>query len=122
LHSANLSTNKFSGPIGMFATRNYTLQVLDLSLNQFTGTIPASVFAQPVLQAVILSQNCFRGSLPASMCANDKREDIVLDLLTGNCGTADGDIFQGIILAHYMLGTIPSCIWNSSTIRTLHLL
>jgi Leucine-rich repeat (LRR) protein len=123
LESANLSTNKFSGPIELSAAGNLTsLQVLDLSLNRFTGTIPASVFTLPVLQTVILSQNCFSGSLPASMCLNDNLENIVLDLLTGNCGTADGDIFPGIVLRHYMTGTIPSCIWNSSSIRILHLL
>jgi Leucine-rich repeat (LRR) protein len=123
LQSANLSTNMLSGAVDVFASSNFTsLQVLDLSSNRFSGTIPASIFALPVLQSVILSQNCFSGSLPSSMCLSNKLSNIVMDVLTGNCGSKYGDVFQGKVLKHYMTGTIPACIWNSSTIRTLHLL
>jgi hypothetical protein len=55
------------------------------------------------------------------MCLNENLISIVLDLLTGNCGSRSDALFQGIVLAHYMTGTIPSCLWSSSSIRTLHL-
>jgi Leucine-rich repeat (LRR) protein len=122
MQSMNLSANMFSGDISIFGFTNFTsLQVLDLSLNRFSGTLPASLFSLPALQSVILSQNCFSGSLPSSMCMNNKLRSIVLDLLTGSCGSRSGEVFQGIVLAHYMTGTIPSCIWSTSSIRTLHL-
>jgi Leucine-rich repeat (LRR) protein len=122
MQSINLSANMFSGDISIFSAQNFTLlQVLDLSLNRFSGTLPASVFSLPALHSVVLSQNCFSGSLPSSMCLNNKLRSIVLDLLTGSCGSRSGFIFRGIVLAHYMTGTIPSCLWSSSSIRTLHL-
>jgi Leucine-rich repeat (LRR) protein len=122
MQSFNLSANMISGDIGIFSFKNFTsLQVLDLSLNRFSGTLPAAVFRLPALQSVVLSQNCFSGSLPSSMCLNENLISIVLDLLTGNCGSRSDALFQGIVLAHYMTGTIPSCLWSSSSIRTLHL-
>jgi Leucine-rich repeat (LRR) protein len=122
LKSLNLSGNLFSGDINIFSGKNFaSLQVLDLSLNRFSGTLPASVFSLPDLQSVILSQNCFSGNLPSSMCLTEKLKSIVLDLLTSSCGSRSGHIFRGIVLKHYMAGTIPSCIWSSSSIRTLHL-
>jgi Leucine-rich repeat (LRR) protein len=121
LQSVNVSINQLSGAIDVFCSSNFSfLQTLDLSLNQFTGTIPESVFFLRVLKTLILSQNCFRGSLPSTMC-NNKLENVVLDLLTGNCA-ADNGGFQGFVLANYMTGSIPACIWSSSWIRTLHLL
>jgi Leucine-rich repeat (LRR) protein len=123
LQSANLSGNMFSGEMEVFAVRNFTsLQVLDLSGNRFSGTISPSVFALPVLQSLVLSQNCFSGSLPSSMCLSDKLSSIMMDILTGNCNNKVSNVFQGKVLSNYMTGTIPSCIWNSSSIRTLHLL
>jgi hypothetical protein len=113
--------NMFSGDINIFTSKNFTLlQVLDLSLNKFSGTLPASVFCLPDLHSLVLSQNCFSGSLPSSMCLNNKLRSIVLDLLTGNCGLRSGEVFQGIVLGHYMTGTIPSWLWSSSSIQTLH--
>jgi Leucine-rich repeat (LRR) protein len=123
LQAANVSTNSFSGSIHMFASKNLTsLEVLDLSSNRFSGIIPNSLFSLSVLQTVILSQNCFSGSLPPSMCVNGKLEHIILDLLTGNCGAVDGGIFQGFVLDRSIKGTIPSCLWSSSSIQMLHLL
>jgi hypothetical protein len=123
LQSINLSTNLLSGNIDVFMHKNFTsLRVLDLSLNQLGGTVPGAVFSLPALQSVVLSQNCFSGSLSTLMCMNGELSSIVMDVLTGNCGTRDGDIFQGTILKNYMTGTIPACIWNSSALRTLHLL
>jgi Leucine-rich repeat (LRR) protein len=122
MQSMNLSVNMFSGDIDLFAFENFTsLQVLDISLNSYSGTLPSAVFTLPALSSVVLSQNCFSGSLPSSMCLNKKLRSIVLDLLTGSCGSRSGEVFQGIVLAHYMTGTIPSCLWSSSSIRTLHL-
>jgi Leucine-rich repeat (LRR) protein len=122
IQSINLSANVFSGDISILSFENFTsLQVLDISLNRISGTLPESVFCLPELRSVVFSQNCFSGSLPSSMCSNKKLRSIVLDLLTGSCGSRSGEVFQGIVLAHYMTGTIPSCLWSSSSIQTLHL-
>jgi hypothetical protein len=121
LQSANLSTNMLSGDMSVFSTHFGYLEVLDLSLNRFTGTIPPTVLL-PDLHSIILGENCFSGSLPPSICWNPVLRSVVMDVLTGNCGTRDSTVFQGTVLKKYVTGTIPSCIWNSSSIRTLHLL
>jgi Leucine-rich repeat (LRR) protein len=125
LQYLNLSSNMLSGSIAVSVQKNLSsrsfVSSLDLSKNHFCGTIPESLFVLPLLQTVILSQNCFSGTLPSSMCLNHNLENVVLDLLTGNCGSTTG-YFQGFVLRKYMRGTIPACIWNSSSIRILHLL
>jgi Leucine-rich repeat (LRR) protein len=122
LQYLNLSFNEFTGPSDVLASKNFSfLQVVDLSNNHFSGTIPESLFVPPSLLTIIGSQNCFSGSLPSSICSLEGLENIVLDLLTGNCASS-GRSVGGFVLRHYMIGTIPSCIWNSSSIRILHLL
>jgi Leucine-rich repeat (LRR) protein len=124
LQSLNLSTNRLTGSIDSLNGQNGSLQqllVLDISNNQFTGNISDSVFLLPSIQTVILSQNCFHGTLPSSICASARLTNVVLDLLTGNCGDAVQG-FRGFVLRHYIPGTIPSCIWNSTSIKVLHLL
>jgi Leucine-rich repeat (LRR) protein len=123
LQSANLSTNRLSGPVEAFSTNSFlSLYVLDLSLNRFSGTLPESLFSLPKLHTVILSQNCFIGSLPTAICLNDKLQNVIFDLLTGNCAGVRDNVFRSVVLLRYMSGTIPPCIWNSSSLRTLHLL
>jgi Leucine-rich repeat (LRR) protein len=124
LQSLNLSTNRLTGSIDAFRYLNGSLRqllVLDISNNQFSGNLSDSVFLLPSIQTVILSQNCFHGTLPTSICASTSLTNVVLDLLTANCGDAIHG-FRGFVLRHYVLGTIPSCIWNSSSIQVLHLL
>jgi Leucine-rich repeat (LRR) protein len=122
LQYLNLSYNEFTGPVEILASVNFSvLQVIDLSNNRFTGTLTTSLFLLPKLQTVVASQNCFSGSLPWSLCLNDKLENVVLDLLTANCGSNGGPL-EGYVLRQYMLGTIPACIWNTTSLRVLHLL
>jgi hypothetical protein len=92
-----------------------------MSKNHFVGAVTDAIFILPSLQTIILSQNCFSGTLPSSICLNHNLENVVLDLLTGNCVGTVG-FFQGFVLNQYMIGSIPTCIWNSSWIRTLHLM
>jgi Leucine-rich repeat (LRR) protein len=122
LAGLNLSANKLYGPIDAInsdSTKN--LQSLDLSNNYFKGTLAGTVFMISSLETIILSQNCFSGSLPDAICGKSNLENIVMDLLTGNCDSSV-HVFQGFVLSRYMTGTIPGCVWNSSTIRLLHLL
>jgi Leucine-rich repeat (LRR) protein len=122
LQYLNLSFNQYSGPVEPLTRQNFSfLEVVDLSNNHFVGTLPAGIFMLPSLQTIVASQNCFSGRLPWSMCHNSNLENIVLDLLTGNCGSNAG-VLQGFVLRQYMVGTIPACIWNTSSIRVLHLL
>jgi Leucine-rich repeat (LRR) protein len=120
LEVLNVSQNRLSGP-AVIADSLAALLVLDLSKNHFTGSIAASLFMHASLQTVILSENCFSGTLPESICFSDGLENIVLDLLTGNCKNTKVDL-PGFILPYYLHGTIPSCIWNSSSIQVLHLI
>jgi Leucine-rich repeat (LRR) protein len=118
----NLSSNKLTGSIDRIGDLSMgSLQSLDLSKNRFKGALVDSIFLPPSLRTIILSQNCFSGTLPSSMCANQRLENVIMDLLTGNCGTST-NLFQGFVLSRYMTGTIPGCLWNSSSIRILHLL
>jgi Leucine-rich repeat (LRR) protein len=121
----NVSSNMLSKSISIANDTVLSLQqlqVLDMSNNRFSGSLVDALFALPSLRTIILSQNCFGGTLPTSLCWNNILENIVLDLLTANCGDTSIGIFQGVVVRQYMQGTIPSCIWNSSTIHTLHLL
>jgi hypothetical protein len=121
----NVSSNELSGSIEVSVAGSslQNLTVLDMSNNHFVGTLSDTMFLLPSLQTIILSQNCFSGSLPYSLCQNHNLENIMLDLLTGNCARSrTSSVFRGFVLRQYMDGTVPACVWNSSTIRTLHLL
>jgi Leucine-rich repeat (LRR) protein len=120
----NVSDNAFTGSIKLVAEKNslQLLQVLDMSKNRFSGTLDDSLFALPSLKTVVLSQNCLSGSLPASLCTGGNLTNVILDLLTANCERAGGGIVQGLVLHQYMRGSIPACVWNSTSIRTLLLL
>jgi hypothetical protein len=124
LMTLNVSNNALTGTLEALVGNDSLalLEVLDASNNLFTGTLSDSVFLLPSLNTIILSQNCFSGSLPLSLCSNSSAENVILDLLTANCGSMGSKVLQGFVLRQYMRGSIPSCIWNSSTIRTLHLL
>jgi hypothetical protein len=124
LKTLNVSNNALTGTLEALVGNNSIplLEVLDASNNRFTGTLSDSIFFLPSLMSIILSQNCFSGSLPLSLCSNSSAENVILDLLTANCGSMGSKVLQGFVLRRYMHGSIPSCIWNSSTIRTLHLL
>jgi Leucine-rich repeat (LRR) protein len=120
----NVSSNSLSGTIAI-SGNNISLSkllVLDMSNNRFSGTLADSFFELPSLQSIVLSQNCFSGTLPSTICMNENISNVILDLLTANCGGVNISPFQGFVLRRYMLGTIPLCVWNSSSIRTLHLI
>jgi Leucine-rich repeat (LRR) protein len=122
LKSLNLSSNRLSGRVDFLVSKNNTFkleQTFDLSNNLFAGTLADGLFLLAGLRTIILSQNCFSGTLPSSLCENKDLENVVLDLLTGNCGSASS-ILRGSTLRHYMQGTVPNCLWNSSSMRVLH--
>jgi Leucine-rich repeat (LRR) protein len=120
LSSLNFSSNRLSGSVN-FLLGAPSLEIVDLSNNYFVGTLPENAFTQlQSLQTIVLSQNCFMGSLPTTICEVQNLTYAVLDTLTGNCGRAF--IFlPGNILRQNMDGSIPSCLWNSSRLRVLHL-
>jgi Leucine-rich repeat (LRR) protein len=127
VQAINFSSNKLTGPLDISTEKknssdslNY-LQSVDLSNNRLTGTVDGSLFLLPSLQTVFLSRNCFSGSISDSICGNSALQYIVLDLLTANCGGGTTGL-SGFVLTHYLDGVIPSCIWNSTSIRVLHLL
>jgi Leucine-rich repeat (LRR) protein len=126
MRALNMSSNFLAGHIDPVFndTSSALLRLLDISNNKFSGTLSASLFELPSLQTVILSQNCFSGSLPTTLCGNSNLEYIVLDLLTANCGNAVASIplLQGFVLRRLVDGSIPSCIWNMSSIKLLHLI
>jgi Leucine-rich repeat (LRR) protein len=120
----NISSNRIVGSLGSLVSTNGSLGLLgslDVSNNHFSGTLPFDLFVLPSLQTVVLSHNCVRGSIPSSICDNSNLQNIVLNVLTGNCGKIMSG-FNGFVLGRYLVGTIPNCIWNSATIQVLHLL
>jgi Leucine-rich repeat (LRR) protein len=122
LTGLNLSDNRLSGQIDNIGDFSLSmLQSLDLSENYFRGKLPYSLFTLQSLKTIVLTQNCFSGTLPSSMCLNSNLSSILLDLLTGNCAR-ESDVFKGFVLNRYLQGSIPDCVWNSSSISLLHLL
>jgi Leucine-rich repeat (LRR) protein len=127
LQALNFSTNQLSGPITFLVpTSNRSLTILqsvDISSNYFSGSILADLFSElPKLQTVILSQNCFGSTIPSTLCDSNKLENILIDVLTGNCGNAVEWLpFRGVVAKKFMLGSIPECVWNSSTIKIFHM-
>ena len=91
--------------------------------NLFTGTIPSALFQLP-LNVLALSINCFDGELPESIC--DATDTLVVFSGDGlgaspRCTSFFQTPFFGITLFNGMGGTIPSCMFESSTLQMLHL-
>jgi Leucine-rich repeat (LRR) protein len=128
LQSLNLSSNLFSGlitPSAFQVEKLVILRSVDLSNNFLGGILNSSLFTLPKLQTLSLSQNCFSGAVPYLICQSNAIENLVLDALTQNCGSGIPSwlqfVFKGFIPTHFMEGSIPSCIWEMSTLQVLHL-
>jgi Leucine-rich repeat (LRR) protein len=130
LQSLTLSDNSFVGPIDILkqnASRHFeALQSIALDINSFSSTLPFDIFQLPHLQTLILNQNCFQGSIPSSICNAKHLQNLVLDSLTQNCGNRIPAgiefVMPGFVPKHFMEGSIPTCLWNMSTLQVLRVL
>jgi Leucine-rich repeat (LRR) protein len=137
-----LQQNQFSGDLDTLFSVNaskvkdasnlYLLSTIDLSDNGFTGTLPAKLFSLPLIDSIALVKNCFHGSIPAEICdgVTNAQRLTVLDLDGLTSGTAcQQPVFGGAtsffhskaFTSAFMLGTIPSCLFQFPALRTLHL-
>jgi Leucine-rich repeat (LRR) protein len=127
IQSLNMSKNAVTGSIEALMVNSSALSLLqsvDLSQNSLRGHLPSSIFLLPTLQTIVLSQNCFSGSIPDAICLGTKLENVVMDVLTANCGNLIDEIplFKGFVPKQLMSGRVPSCVWNSTTLKVLHML
>jgi hypothetical protein len=64
------------------------------------------------LQTLVLSSNCISGTLPNRICASPNLTNLILDGIQTNCKHAS---------SHSSHGSIPSCIFSTPQLQTLHL-
>lgn len=133
-YELNLSTNAFTGTVPSVLGEigsdyikngtgiNFIGVVIDLSKNSLTGTIPPELFTAQ-MQTISLFSNCFHGSIPSAICSASNVRSLIMDLLTSGegCGKIVLAEFKGTFATHLMEGTVPSCVWSLSELRTLHL-
>eukprot|EP01036_Dinobryon_divergens_P030042 gene30042-39233_t len=120
--------NNFTGPIGQIFNSSVQriLSDIDLSSNSLSGTLPADVFSLKSLNSFAAVSNCITGSLPMSICEADQLNFLALDGMNtaANCRKP---IFPAIkwlttyTRVHNLEDGIPSCVFNLSSLQTLHL-
>jgi hypothetical protein len=138
LSTFNVSNNRFFGSLSDLFTADIKQQVpvfsfpemeyLDISNNSFSGTIPDAVFMPPMLTTVAMETNCFSGSLPTTICSPQSLQSLVMNSIsTSNAcrlrlpGKYLNRLFQGILTSKRISGTLPTCLWSMSALKTLHL-
>ncbi|XP_038697985.1 receptor-like protein 7 [Tripterygium wilfordii] len=76
LHSLDLSSNQFTGPINEFQFQS--LEELGLGGNKLNGSVPSSIFNLVNLTLLDLSSSSFSGTLDVSMFSNLKNLQVLL--------------------------------------------
>jgi hypothetical protein len=102
---------------------------LDISSNRFTGTIPANFFGNRTLslKSFAASSNCLSGSIPDTICTLTQLQSLSLDGLSTaeNCRvplfSAVSPYFNAFMVRYFIQGTIPSCLFELTTLQLLHL-
>eukprot|EP01038_Epipyxis_sp_PR26KG_P005272 gene5272-7324_t len=123
-----LHNNRFEGSLSYIvnATTQLFLENLDVSDNEFTGVIPTDPFQMPSLLTFAAVVNCLHGSIPKSICESKALNVLALD------GLATASVCRKLFFpwlkskSSYELidpfrGIIPRCLFNMSTLTTLHL-
>lgn len=128
--SMNISTNRFTGaielpyfdPLGIENTANSSLLFADFSQNIFTGSIPMFFFNYyPHLVQLSLSANCFSGSISSLICNTGGMVTLLMDDLAAGSFCHRSYTDQAFHSYGLMEGSIPACIWNVKSLKTLHL-
>jgi Leucine-rich repeat (LRR) protein len=130
LEYLNISYNAFkSGIDDFFNTQSSSqvtsrLSIVDVSNNRFTGTLPIGLFKNYAnIQIISAGINCFNGQLPDSICSLQILEILILDAV-GGAPSCIKKIIPGLSayeLQNKIDGSIPLCLFNMSSLQTLHL-
>jgi hypothetical protein len=122
LSTVFLQDNSFIGdPSKILSSKQSFLQTIDISNNQFSGTISPAFFKLPLLNTLAAVKNCFHGTLPAEICHSETLSTLVFDGLSSSKACIRRIPYTKTYLTTNMEGTIPSCIFNMSQLRLLHL-
>jgi hypothetical protein len=125
LTSLFLNGNALSGSLqGVFnATAQAHITTIELSDNQFIGTLPDEIFQIADLSTFAAVSNCFSGSLPQSVCGSHSMNTLILDGLrsASSCRATILGMSSHYVLIDRIQGGLPSCLFNLSSLRTLHL-
>eukprot|EP00603_Paraphysomonas_imperforata_P015088 CAMPEP_0114455140 /NCGR_PEP_ID=MMETSP0104-20121206/2944_1 /TAXON_ID=37642 ORGANISM="Paraphysomonas imperforata, Strain PA2" /NCGR_SAMPLE_ID=MMETSP0104 /ASSEMBLY_ACC=CAM_ASM_000202 /LENGTH=1477 /DNA_ID=CAMNT_0001627547 /DNA_START=33 /DNA_END=4466 /DNA_ORIENTATION=+ len=102
------------------------LQVVDIGDNRFSGSVPEEFFRLPRLRYFAITKGCYDGDLPHAICDASSLESLILEGL--HAGVECNDVFWdplGILNDAYISfvdpSTIPACVWDLPSLRTLHL-
>jgi Leucine-rich repeat (LRR) protein len=120
-----LPANRFHGSLEPLIGPEFGSLILtiDISDNAFTGTLPADIFAFPSLQHFAAAVNCLHGSLQLFMCDAQELEVLALDGV-GAAVDCQLDYFpwtNSYGLLNGIHGSLPSCLFEMSKLKTLHL-
>ena len=124
-----IQNNRFVGSIGHIinASHQKSIRNLDFSGNLFSGQLPADIFATSQLVSFGAVSNCFSGTLPDAICDAANLEVLAVDgmSVTDECSVeyvASSWFSAGSYgMEHVIEGTVPSCLFEMSKIRVLHL-
>eukprot|EP01034_Spumella_vulgaris_P028236 gene28236-35059_t len=124
--------NSFSGPLtSLFvsnATARVSLSFVDVSNNALTGTLPDKLFMYAIdtLESFAAASNCITGSISELICDVKYLTFLDLDGLSTAkpCRQqifAHTSVSQSFVLKNQVSEGIPQCLFNMSSLETLHL-
>jgi len=117
-----IQSNLLSGSLNnLFKSKK--LQLLQVSDNYFSGTLPEDLFSLQSLQIFSAVSNCIHGSLPNMICNAISLTVLALDgLMRSTSCYSKQSIQQSLYIRNrFIVGGIPACIYNMSSLTTLHL-
>jgi hypothetical protein len=129
LNEIVVGENEFSGKIFDQLTSNH-LKVVNIANNLFTGTIPEAFFTLNPLQIFLAGSNCIDGTIPNSICDSHLNLTILDMTSTGGNPQCRRNLqanqhlpffIRGTFSSLGLQGTIPACLFSSSTMQVMHL-
>jgi hypothetical protein len=133
LATFNVSNNNLKGNlIGMFGAERAlvcpNLTFVSIANNSFDGSIPPALFMSSLLEVISLSTNCFTGDLPDTICYSSVLQSVVMNAVSSGSGCKVqfphllSKLFKGNFSTKRLnKASIPSCLWNISSLQTLHM-
>lgn len=124
-----LTNNSFNRDLyHVFSSCQKSFTNIDISGNYFTGTVPWKIFNSTNLQSFAAVQNCMINEISEEICSSNSLVSLVLDGLNtaficqNRIFPSFFDWFPDTYFADSLsTSTIPSCLYNISTLQTLHL-
>eukprot|EP01034_Spumella_vulgaris_P024925 gene24925-31321_t len=123
-----VQSNTFSGGLDGLVdpSTQKELEYIDVGNNQLTGTLPSALFELSKLNGFTAVSNCITGPIPLSVCYPQYLYFLDLDGLTTAPACQRRFVPHSSLFTSYMLTGrvtegIPSCLFNMSSLETLHL-